>query len=39
MHEKDLVDCVRDDMRSFDFTREVAQDKVEWTARVKGAPG
>ena len=31
-------DCFRDDTRSFGLTLEVAQDKVEWRARIKGTP-
>jgi len=30
-------DCVRDDMRIFGLTLEVAQDKVEWRMKTKGA--
>ena len=35
---KSWCDCVRDDMRSFGLTRELAQDKVEWRVRIKGHP-
>jgi len=39
MPEKDLVDCVKNDMESLGLSQKDAQSRNKWRRRIKGTTG